>query len=283
MFHQNHPLHDVSTIDESPSNYLHANSDVFAIFDHTQDSGNISYGVRLKGKRYFIKTAGNMDTLGGSRLPYNVRVSLLRNAVCVSNSCNHPSKPILHRVIESTLGPMLIYDWADGQLVYATATTRNDPLSAFYRFRSLPVIEILKCLDTIYELHNILARTGWVAVDFYDGCLIYDFKHQKLSVVDLDHYHQGPLVNKVGRMFGSSRFMAPEEFEQGAIVDGLTNVFTMGRTAAVLLSNNNLDRAPFRGSDALYKVMLHACQPERDRRYQSVESFHLAWREARGS
>ncbi|MBR55556.1 serine/threonine protein kinase [Candidatus Poribacteria bacterium] len=283
MFCQNHPLHDVSTIDEAPSTYLHANLDVFAVFDHTQDSGNVSYGVRSKGKRYFIKTAGNMDILGGSGLSHSARVSLLRNAVCVSNSCNHPARPILHGVIESILGPMLVYDWVDGQLLYATAITRNDTSSAFHRFRLLPVIEILKCLDTIYELHNLLAQKGWVAIDFYDGCLIYDFKHQKLSVVDLDHYHQGPLINKMGRMFGSARFMAPEEFEQGAVVDGLTNVFTMGRTAAVLLFDNNLNRAPFRGADVLCEVILRACQQERDQRYQSVKSFHLAWREARGS
>ena len=108
MFCQNHPLHDVSTIDEAPSTYLHANLDVFAVFDHTQDSGNVSYGVRSKGKRYFIKTAGNMDILGGSGLSHSARVSLLRNAVCVSNSCNHPARPILHGVIESILGPMLV-------------------------------------------------------------------------------------------------------------------------------------------------------------------------------
>jgi len=283
LYYQNHPLLDVSSIDETSSAYLHATTDVFALFDHRQDSGNISYGVRLKGKSYFIKTAGEMDTLGGSRLSHNERVSLLRNAVCVSNSCHHSARPILHRVIESSLGPMLIYDWAEGQLVQATAVTRKDPCSAFHRFRALPVIEILKGLDTIYELHDMLARKGWVAVDFYDGCLIYDFRHQKLYVVDLDHYHQGLLVNEMGRMFGSSRFMAPEEFERDAIVDDLTNVFTMGRAAAVLLSDNTLERTPFRGSDALYEVMLHACQQERSQRYESMAAFHFAWQEARGT
>ena len=43
-------------------------------------------------------------------------------------------------------------------------------------------------------------------------------------------------------MFGSSRFMAPEEFERGALIDERTNVFTMGRTAAVLLADGTLHR-----------------------------------------
>ena len=62
----------------------------------------------------------------------------------------------------------------------------------------------------------------------------------------------------MGRMFGSSRFMAHEEFERGARIDERTTVFTMGRTAAVLLSDGTLERRPFRGSDALYTGSLVA-------------------------
>ena len=66
----------------------------------------------------------------------------------------------------------------------------------------------------IFELHYELAQTGWIAGDFYDGCLIYDFARQDIHVIDLDGYREGPFINEMGRMFGSSRFMAPEEFEQ---------------------------------------------------------------------
>ena len=37
-----------------------------------------------------------------------------------------------------------------------------------------------------YDLHDQLATRGWIAVDFYDGCLIYDFDHREIHVVDLD-------------------------------------------------------------------------------------------------
>ena len=33
-----------------------------------------------------------------------------------------------------------------------------------------------------------------------------------------------PFVNKMGRLWGSSRFMSPEEFELNAIIDERTNV-----------------------------------------------------------
>jgi serine/threonine-protein kinase len=39
-------------------------------------------------------------------------------------------------------------------------------------------------------------------------------------------------------MWGSSRFMSPEEFELGATIDGSTNVFTMGAVSFELLGNN---------------------------------------------
>jgi len=130
-------------------------------------------------------------------------------------------------------------------------------------------------------LHHELAQLGWIAVDFYDGCMIYDFGRRELRLVDLDHYRDAPFTNDWGRMFGSSRFMAPEEFELGALIDEGTNVFTMGRTAAVLLSDGTLERPPFRGSGALYEVVRRACHHERSKRFATMSAFYAAWREVR--
>ena len=38
-----------------------------------------------------------------------------------------------------------------------------------------------------------------------------------------------PYINKMGRLWGSSRFMSPEEFELNAMIDERTNVFNMVR------------------------------------------------------
>ena len=54
-------------------------------------------------------------------------------------------------------------------------------------------------------------------------------------MVDLDSYRDPPFANDMGRMFGSDRFMAAEEYELGARIDERTTVFTMGRTVGVLL------------------------------------------------
>ena len=84
----------------------------------------------------------------------------------------------------------------------------------------------------------------------------------------------------MGRMFGSTRFMAPEEFELGARIDERTTLFSLGRAAALFLSDGTLDRAPFRASDALYQVVAQACAPAPDQRFASVADFFSAWCQA---
>lgn len=83
--------------------------------------------------------------------------------------------------------------------------------------------------DVLIDLHVSLAAAGWIAGDLYDGCLMFDFELGSLAVVDLDTYRRGRIVNDMGRMFGSSRFMAPEEFERGALIDERTTTFALGR------------------------------------------------------
>ncbi|MPZ51041.1 MAG: hypothetical protein GEU75_17360 [Dehalococcoidia bacterium] len=178
---------------------------------------------------------------------------------------------------------MLVYDWRDGELLRVPSGERDNPGSPFQRFRSLPAEDILKCLDVIYDLHYNLAEAGWIPVDFYDGSLIYDFTSGHLSIIDLDMYKPGPFRNEMGRMYGSSRFMAPEEFELGALIDQQTSVFTMGRTALVFLSEGTVDEEAFRRSPPQFRVITKACESDRSRRYDSVATFHAAWRSARTS
>jgi serine/threonine-protein kinase len=278
---KDHPLLDVEQIDPPAAAYLRAVGCVFAVFDErTQDSGNVSYGVRIGDDRYFVKTAGNPDD-PQPFLPHPERVSLLRNAVRVSRSCAHPALPRLYQVIEAPGGPLLVYEWLDGEQLGVPRAMRDDPQSTFQRFRKLPVPEIARALDLVYELHDELARHGWIAVDFYDGCMIYDFDRRVLRLVDLDNYRDEPSTNDMGRMFGSTRFMAPEEFERGAPIDERTTVYTMGRTAAVFLSDGTLARRPFRGSDALYEVIRRACRDDRSERFPSMAEFSAAWWQAR--
>jgi serine/threonine protein kinase len=276
-----HPLSDHTAIDQPPSEYLRSVGTVFAEFGRqTQDSGNVSYGVQVGDERFFVKTAGLVDD-PRPFLDHPARVALLRNAVRLSASVTHPLLPRLHGVIESPDGPLLVYPWLDGELLGVAREQRDDPRSAFQRFRALPASTIQVHLDALYDLHAALARAGWVAVDFYDGSLLYDFAAGRLWAVDLDMYRDAPFRNEMGEMFGSSRFMAPEEVELGALIDEQTTVFVMGRTALVFLSDGTLDAGAFRGPRALFDVAAQACRPERALRFASMAAFYDAWRAAK--
>ena len=173
---------------------------------------------------------------------------------------------------------MLIYDWADGELLHAPAERRGDPATAHQRFRRLPAGEIAAAIDAAIGAHVGLCGRGWVACDFYDGSMMYDFASRRLTIFDLDSYSQGPFVNEMGRLFGSDRFMAPEEFEKGARIDERTTVFNLGRSAAVFLGDGTLARAAFRGTDAQHAAMAAACRPDPDERLQRVAELAEAWR-----
>lgn len=273
-----HPFLDLNSIEETPLVYLRRVGDVFAEFGPA--SGNVAYGLRIGDERFFVKTAGDPDD-AEPFLGWDARVAVLRNAAPLAQSCAHPAMPKLFRMIESPAGPVLVYEWVDGDLVGAPTAERDDPASAFQRFLALPTEAIARCLDVLYELHRDLARAGWVAVDLYDGSLIYNFDKARLRVIDLADYHRGPFINVMGRMFGSSRFMAPEEFQRGAMIDERTNVFVLGRFAAVFLGGGVLTPDTFRGTPAMFEVVARACEREPVRRFDSMVEFHQAWTAAR--
>lgn len=264
------PFPRVQRVELDPATFLSQRGEVFAVFDvRTQDSGNVSYGVEVDGRQYFVKTAGRPDD-NSSYLDHTGRVSLLCNAVRLAESSDHRALAKLHQVVESSWGPMLIYDWIEGELIR----------SCLDRVRRQTAREVANLVTEVYDLHRELAGLGWIANDFYDGAMIYDFQRRRLHVIDLDSYNMGSFANRMGRMFGSSRFMAPEEYELGATIDERKTVFTMGRTAAVLMSDNSLEREPFRGSDAQYEVMVRSCAEDPDDRFQTVADMYAAWGEA---
>lgn len=274
-------LLDVDWIEEHPRLFLPRVGQVFAQFGYgTQDSGNVSYGVKSGGERLFVKTPGDPEDQR-PHLDHDQRVALLHNAAELARSCRHPAMPVLRTVLGSPIGPLLVYDWVEGDLLSGSREQRQDPKSPHWHFRHLPVPEILRALDTVYDLHRDLAEAGWVAEDFYDGCLIYDFVLGRMSVIDLDHYHRGPFVNDRGRLFGSTRFMAPEELERGATIDERTTVFNLGRLADELLGDGTLAGAAFRGTPAQHAAVTTACQPDPERRFATVATFYDAWRAGR--
>jgi serine/threonine protein kinase len=260
-----HPLTAIDRVDAGIEDHLASIGEVFRAF-RAQDSGCVSYGVRVQGRPWFVKHAR-----GGVGLE-QVRSALRFHAVF-----RHPNVPALRGSFETADGLAIVHDWVPGEVLYSMELGRGDearrrPEHPHTRFRALPLPAILAALDTIYDVHCEVTRHGFVAVDFYDGCILYDFETGATHLCDLDNYRPGPFLLESERLPGSTRFMAPEELERGSVIDECTNVYTMGRTALVLLE----DRIP----PALGDVARRASEPAREKRYARVAEFVDAWRSA---
>ena len=265
----NGKLLSTGRIDGDVEDFLRACGRVFTAF-REQDSGCVAFGVETPEGRFFVKAAREARAVPG-----------LRRASKLGASVTHPVLPPLRRVIESPRGPVLVYDFCGESEVGAeglnpagtTARDREDPANPHARFRALPLADVLRALDHVYDLLLVLAKRGYVGVDWYDGCLLHDFVSGRTLVCDLDEFREGPFTLEEDRLPGSTRFMAPEELVRGSRIDQVTNVFSYARTAEVLLRD--------RLTPALRDVVARATQTERGRRYPSVAAFVESWREAR--
>ena len=256
---------------------------VLATFDQ-QDSGNVSWIVRTDDGDLFVKTAGEPGASpSGAPVPYlghSDRIQLLRNAADLARSCDHRSLAPLRRVIESPVGPALVYACAPGALIGTDSARRADPRSAYQRLAHLPAGDLLKVLSDLISPHQALSHEGWVACDLYDGSIVVDFTTNHLTVIDLDSYHRGATTNTMGRMFGSDRFMAPEEYRLGAPIDQRTTVYTLARIAWNFSTRLTERADQFCGPTPMRDALKRALELDPRRRHPSVDDFATAWEAA---
>ncbi|WP_313639637.1 serine/threonine protein kinase [Paenibacillus sp.] len=254
---------------------------VFKVFDQ-QDSGNLSFGVEKEGQKYFVKFAGAKPlTYDGN--PQDA-ITRLIEAIPLYKDLRYEALITLVSHFEVGSGYVAVFDWFEGECLHShwlfTGEAKlSHPESPFYRYKQLSVKKRLASLDVIFSFHEHVELQDYVAVDFYDGSILYNFTSDETRICDIDIYRLKPTVNDVGENFwGSTRFKSPEEFILGAPIDEVTNVFNMGATAFVLLGGAT-DRsfAKWEASQALYDVALRAVCPEREQRYRNVAEFILAW------
>jgi len=246
---------------------------VFASFLQ-QDSGCRAFGVRAGSGRWFAK------------VPVEARAGAsVRRAVTLHASVRHATVVPLLGTVPTEHGPALVYPWVDGEVLYGAPTrgraTRVDPSGPHARFRALPLPAVLAAVDSVFDAHIAVAAAGFVAVDLYDGCFIYDFARRRMWLCDLDEYRPGPFCVDGDRLPGSTRFMAPEELRSEGAIDQRTTVFNLGRTARVLLDSGDLD-GRFRGSGPALGVLGRALRIDPGDRYQTVPEFLAAWRTSVG-
>jgi Predicted aminoglycoside phosphotransferase len=247
---------------------------VFKIYDG-QDSGNICFGVQDGEDRYFIKFAGapTEQYHGNSE----DAITKLRSTILVYQDLAHPNLIEFIKAEEIGGGFAVVFKWADAECM-----GRMYPVSR-RKFLQMPYSTRLELFDDILLFHSHVIEKGYVAVDFYDGSIMYDFTTKKTVICDIDFYSKMPYINNMGRMYGSSRFMSPEEYELGAAIDEITNVYLMGATAFALFSDYGRSLEKWQLGGELYKIALKAVSNERNQRQQSIQQFIEEWNEAKNN
>ncbi len=272
---------------------------VFCIFGQN-DSGNISFGTNNGKVKYFIKVAGAKTAEYCREVEKAIEV--LKNAMPLYESLKqHPNliELIEHYELENLY--VAVFKWSDGDCLFDywnfEKYSKNPLLKSPYtKFKQLPIEKRLKSVSIIFEFLTQIELMGYVAIDFYDGSIMYDFKNDFTMICDIDFFRKKPTYNDMGETFwGTKRLKSPEEYVYGAVIDEATNVFTLGalifnffgsyseNDISQMYKNSSFFPCALENwelSKELYKVSIKAVKEDRNKRYNSISDFFISWNEA---
>jgi len=244
---------------------------IFKIFDD-QDSGNICFGIEKDGQQYFIKFAG-APTEQYTGNPEDA-IARLQATLPVYQALKHSNLIEFVRAEEIGGGFAMVFRWTDG-----VCMGRQYPAS-HQEFLQMSLESKQQVFRDILSFFVYVASQGYVAIDFYDGSILYDFETEKTTVCDIDFFQKMPYINCMGRLWGSSHFQAPEEYQMGAVIDEITNVYTLGATAFALFADFDRSRIAWPLGDRTFGVVEKAVSDNRQHRQQSIGQFIEEWESA---
>ncbi|GFZ76134.1 serine/threonine protein kinase [Paenibacillus marchantiophytorum] len=252
--------------------FLSEYGQIFTVFDK-QDSGYICFGVQNGNKKLFLKVAGAPTV--GSNVSSDVAINRLKSTVSIYQDLRHPKLIEIIENMEIKEGYLTVFEWFEGECM-------GKQYGAFDKFIDFPLEAKFNIYKDILLFHQHANQRGYIAIDFYDGCIMYNITSKQTMICDIEFYSKKPVMNNVGRMPGSSRYMSPEEFQLGTEIDERSNVFLMGATAFQLFGGGS-DRSmeKWEAGEKLYYIALKAINIEKENRYQTIDEYFEAWNNAR--
>lgn len=259
-------------------------------------SGCIGIGMEDKKKKYFCKIAG-VNTMEAEVSPRE-SVEILEQAVSLYRDLEHPN---LVRVIEAyDHGSfyVVVFSWLSGQCLFdhwnfETYKANSSLISPKEKFRKLPACKRVAVANVLFSFLELVHRKGYVAVDFYDGSILYDFETHQTMLCDIDLFRKAPVINDMGmEWYGAKRLKAPEEYEKGSPIDEQTNIFTLGAlifeffgsfSAKEVKDRYRLNRfvpcsyAGWELNEAAYRAAAKAVSTDRSKRYKTIVEFREQW------
>ena len=251
--------------------WLPAYGRVFRVFDGLL-SGNLCFRVEGKFGRLFIKYAG-ASPMGFTGHPRQA-VETLKNAMPLYQR-SHPALTQLLGHGPTKEGYAAIFVWQEAQALYEIG-----PSPALRLVQQQPWAASLKMLDSLIDLHVQLAEEGYVAVDLSEDNLLIDRMGGRAILCDIDLYRKKPARNDRGKMPGSPRMLAPEEYQLDAPLNDATTVYHLGALAFSFFGDVlQQKKQAWHGPACLFPIAQRACSPNPEKRYPTVRAFQQAWRD----
>lgn len=251
--------------------FLRKYGKVFKVYDD-QDSGNVCFGIENEGRKIFLKFAGAQTAeYAGDVIE---AVQRLKATVPIYQSIKQ--KSLIKYIASEEIGQgfAMIFEWADGECMGRMYEKSHDMLM------KLPLDEKLHIYESVIDFLIDIVAMGYVAIDFYDGSILYDASRKVVTICDIDFFRKSPAVNDMGRMWGSSRFMSPEEYRWGETIDEISNVFLIGKMGFSILTDSDLSFEQYPLSLESFHVLEKAAHPNRFERYASITEFKKYWLKA---
>lgn len=261
---------------------------VFYVVDET-GSGCINFGIEKDNKKYFFKIAG-AKTISAELSPQE-SIKLLKNAAEIYKKIKHPNLIKYIDSFEINEFYVIVFEFAEGECLFDhwnfDKYRKTKDITPMMRFKFLSIEKRLNVVNQLFSFFKTVNEMGYVAVDFYDSSIIYNFMNDEVSFCDIDLFRKCPSINNLGvNYFGTKRLKAPEENELNAIIDEKTNCFTLGALILDMFSElTNLkqryeighfipeDYSRFELSKEIYDVLLIATHYDRNIRYNSIYEF----------
>ncbi len=261
---------------------------VFSVIDET-GSGCISFGIKKDNRKYFFKIAGAKTV--NAEISEKESIKLLKEAAVKYKDIKHKNLIKLVDAFEYKEFYVVIYEYAEGECLFDhwnfDRYEKTKEITPLMKFKSLPVEKRLKVADKLFSFFESFIDAGYVAVDFYDSSIIYDFKNDEVTFCDIDLFRKMPTINDLGTgYFGTKRLKAPEENELGAVIDEQTSLFTLGAIIFDMFSNtSNIQERYNKGcfipnkleefelNKNVYNVLLKATAYNKNNRYKTIKEF----------
>ncbi|MBP5485864.1 MAG: serine/threonine protein kinase [Alphaproteobacteria bacterium] len=261
---------------------------VFSVIDET-GSGCISFGVKKNSKKYFFKIAGAKTV--NAEISEEESIKLLKEAAVKYKDIKHENLIKLVDAFEYKEFYVVIYEYAEGECLFDhwnfDRYEKTKEITPLMKFKSLPVEKRLNVVDKLFSFFESFIDAGYVAVDFYDSSIIYDFENDEVTFCDIDLFRKMPTINDLGTgYFGTKRLKAPEENELGAVIDEQTSLFTLGAIIFDMFSDisNTEERykngcfipntfEEFELNNDIYNVLLKATAYDKNERYKTIKEF----------